>query len=259
MSKYTITLDEYAAGRYMHDHPNASILDVTGMSESTYQTYARELFPESYPMYTEGVAAKNDFEKKFVNHFRFSEIGYSTLGMFKQRLGVWLDEKMPYFAQLHASKIDFSKIFDDTDLTTTEGETLARDTDKTAARTSQIARNSRQNGTDNTAVIDGAKKEGVMPFVASGVTPAFVDIKRQTSEDGARNRSISNGSSETESTGANDVENAVEQMARDKEVTIKGRQGVDMVDRIKRYREEILPFYKILFDDAKHDLFLLIY
>ena len=79
MSKYTLEL------RYLYEDENFKLFDFP------YNLYDNDLKPW--------------FEEKFYQHFMFYEIGFDTIGMFKQRLMSKLNDIFPYYKQLYETEI----------------------------------------------------------------------------------------------------------------------------------------------------------
>ena len=79
MSKYTLHL------RYIYEDENYNLFDFP------YNLYDNDLKPW--------------FEEKFFQHFMFYEIGFDTIGMFKQRLMSKLNDIFPYYKQLYETEI----------------------------------------------------------------------------------------------------------------------------------------------------------
>ena len=79
MSKYTLEL------RYMYEDENFKLFDFP------YNLYDNDLKPW--------------FEEKFYQHFMFYEIGFDTIGVFKQRLTTKLNDIYPYYRDLYETII----------------------------------------------------------------------------------------------------------------------------------------------------------
>ena len=79
MSKYTLEL------RYLYEDENFNLFDFP------YNLYNNDLKPW--------------FEEKFYQHFMFYEIGFDTIGMFKQRLMSKLNDIYPYYRDLYETEI----------------------------------------------------------------------------------------------------------------------------------------------------------
>ena len=79
MSKYTLEF------RYIANDENFNLFDFP------YNLYDNDLKPW--------------FEEKFKQHFMFYEIGFETIGQFKQRLMSTLNDIFPYYKQLYETEI----------------------------------------------------------------------------------------------------------------------------------------------------------
>ena len=79
MSKYTLQL------RYIYEDKKYNLFDFP------YDLYDNDLKPL--------------FQEKFFQHFMFYEIGFDTIGMFKQRLMSKLNDIFPYYKQLYETEI----------------------------------------------------------------------------------------------------------------------------------------------------------
>ena len=58
------------------------------------------LFTFSYDFYTDDKESKKEFERLFIEHYYFREIGFETPERFKMKLKAKLDLMMPYYRQL---------------------------------------------------------------------------------------------------------------------------------------------------------------
>lgn len=61
------------------------------------------LFPKDYDFYSE--EHRENFEKKFIDHYYFSEIGFETLELFRYRLRSKLNDIMPKYKMIFESEI----------------------------------------------------------------------------------------------------------------------------------------------------------
>ena len=68
-----------------------------------HQTH--KIFDFDYDFYTNDETIKYNFEDKFINEYYFNEIGYETVGRFKQRLRTKLNKIMPYYSQLYQTEL----------------------------------------------------------------------------------------------------------------------------------------------------------
>ena len=63
-----------------------------------------KVFNFNYPFYSESKAEKEVFEKLFIKHFYFREIGFETPERFKHKLEAKLNLIMPYYSQLYQTE-----------------------------------------------------------------------------------------------------------------------------------------------------------
>ena len=68
-----------------------------------HQTH--KIFDFDYDFYTNDETIKYNFEDKFINEYYFNEIGFETVGRFKQRLKTKLNKIMPYYTQLYQTEL----------------------------------------------------------------------------------------------------------------------------------------------------------
>lgn len=62
-----------------------------------------DLFDFPYNLYDNDL--KTFFEEKFYQHFMFNEIGFDTIGQFKQRLASKLNDIFPYYRDLYETMV----------------------------------------------------------------------------------------------------------------------------------------------------------
>ena len=70
------------------------------------------LFTFSYDFYTDDKESKKEFERLFIEHYYFREIGYETPERFKMKLKAKLDLIMPYYRQLAMTEWEQLKTVD---------------------------------------------------------------------------------------------------------------------------------------------------
>ena len=73
-----------------------------------HQTH--KIFDFDYDFYTNDETIKYNFEDKFINEYYFNEIGFETVGRFKQRLRTKLNKIMPYYTQLYQTELRSKEI-----------------------------------------------------------------------------------------------------------------------------------------------------
>lgn len=62
-----------------------------------------KVFDFEYDFYDNDLKSK--FEKKFIDHYYFDEIGFETIARFKHRLRTTLNDIMPYYKQLYETEL----------------------------------------------------------------------------------------------------------------------------------------------------------
>ena len=63
-----------------------------------------KVFDFDYTFYSNNITEKYEFEKLFLEHFYYREIGFETPERFKHKLKAKLDLIMPYYAQLYKTE-----------------------------------------------------------------------------------------------------------------------------------------------------------
>ena len=66
---------------------------------------SHKIFDFDYDFYTNDETIKYNFEDKFINEYYFNEIGFETVGRFKQRLRAKLNKIKPYYSQLYQTEL----------------------------------------------------------------------------------------------------------------------------------------------------------
>ena len=76
------------------------------IAEMLNNPLTREIFPTDYLFYDDEPSVKEEFERKFIEHFYYREIGFETPFIFKQRLNALLLLKMPYWIKLYQTELE---------------------------------------------------------------------------------------------------------------------------------------------------------
>lgn len=97
-----------------------SFTDFRDLDATTDQKIERGrpfLFNFEYEFYSKNSDVKMEFERQFIRHFYFSEIGFETVGLFKMRLRDKLDMIMPRYIELFNSRAEIGKILENNKMT----------------------------------------------------------------------------------------------------------------------------------------------
>ena len=207
MSKYTLEL------RYLYEDENFKLFDFP------YNLYNNDLKPW--------------FEEKFFQHFMFYEIGFDTIGMFKQRLMSKLNDIFPYYKQLYETEIRSKGI--DFMLNKDLKESYVREL------TSNSNSNQESNVTSNSL------------STAGQLTPSLIANSQKIDkfmDSAQKDNSTSNSTSTGESNG-----NSKEEYT----LTSQGNIGItSSAELLTKWRETILNIDLMIFEEC-NDLFMQIF
>ena len=207
MSKYTLEL------RYLYEDENFKLFDFP------YNLYNNDLKPW--------------FEEKFYQHFMFYEIGFDTIGMFKQRLMSKLNDIFPYYKQLYETEIRSKGI--DFMLNKDLKESYVREL------TSNSNSNQESNVTSNSL------------STAGQLTPSLIANSQKIDkfmDSAQKDNSSSNSTSTGESNG-----NSREEYT----LTSQGNIGItSSAELLTKWRETILNIDLMIFEEC-NDLFMQIF
>lgn len=104
------------------------------------------IFDFEYPFYNENY--RSTFEKHFIEHFYFDEIGLETVSRFKQRLKIKLNLIMPYWNKIFLADELEQRILDNYDVT----ETYSREVKNISTATNESSNKNLQSETPLTKV-----------------------------------------------------------------------------------------------------------
>ena len=207
MSKYTLEL------RYMYEDKNFKLFDFP------YNLYDNDLKPW--------------FEEKFYQHFMFYEIGFDTIGMFKQRLMSKLNDIFPYYKQLYETEIR------------TKGIDFMLNKDLKESYVRELTSNSNSNQESN--VTSNSLS------TAGQLTPSLIANSQKIDkfmDSAQKDNSSSNSTSTGESNG-----NSREEYT----LTSQGNIGItSSAELLTKWRETLLNIDLMIFEEC-NDLFMQIF
>ena len=207
MSKYTLEL------RYLYEDENFKLFDFP------YNLYDNDLKPW--------------FEEKFYQHFMFYEIGFDTIGMFKQRLMSKLNDIFPYYKQLYETEIR------------TKGIDFMLNKDLKESYVRELTSNSNSNQESN-VTSNGLSTAGQL-------TPSLIANSQKIDkfmDSAQKDNSSSNSTSTGESNG-----NSKEAYT----LTSQGNIGItSSAELLTKWRETLLNIDLMIFEEC-NDLFMQIF
>ena len=207
MSKYTLQL------RYIYEDEKYNLFDFP------YNLYDNDLKPW--------------FQEKFYQHFMFYEIGFDTIGMFKQRLMSKLNDIFPYYKQLYETEIR------------TKGIDFMLNKDLKESYVRELTSNSNSNQESNVSSNSLSTAGQLTPSLIanSQKIDKFMDSAQK---DNTSSNSISSG----ESNG-----NSKEQYT----LTSQGNIGItSSAELLTKWRETLLNIDLMIFEEC-NDLFMQIF
>ena len=187
------------------------------------------LFNFDYDFYTDNIEIKKKFEQKFIDRYRFNEIGFETVARFKHYLKTSLNEIAPYYKQLYESELRCNDI--DFMLNKDYTETFIKNIDSLSKSTE--SQNSSYNDLTNESNIN------------DGVSDVSLSQGNLTSVMGNENTATSNGTGTSENT---QNENYT--------LTGKGNIGItSSAELLQKWREVMINIDQLMLDDLA-DLFM---
>ena len=190
------------------------------------------LFNFDYDFYSDNVEIKKKFEQKFIDRYRFNEIGFETVARFKHYLKTSLNEIAPYYKQLYESELRCNDI--DFMLNKDYTETFIKNIDSLSKSTE--TQNSNYNDLTNESNIN------------DGVSDVELTKGNLTSVTGNENTSTSNGTGTSEN-----------KQNENYTLTGKGNIGItSSAELLQKWREVMINIDKMILDELS-DLFMLIY
>ena len=199
-----------------------------------------DLFDFSYNLYDNSL--KQYFEEKFKQHFFLYEIGFETVGLFKQQLQATLNDIYPYYKQLYETEIRCKNI--DFMLNKDLKETFIKETIGEGTSTVNSSQTSTSNSNSNDLSTSHDTPQNRVDDLDKFMSAA------QKSSSNSENTNSANGN--TTSTGINKSTDKTELISQ-------GNIGVtSSAQLLEGWRSIIINIDQLMFDELK-SLFLLVY
>ena len=249
---------------------------------------ARELSTalSTYPLYKQKngdietiIPEREELNKRLLNHYKYREIGFETVGRFLDELQITMEEIMPYYNELYASveimaelenpfdNVDIIEKYDEktTGTATNEGSSEVTTQSHNATQSEDSSETNATVG--NTAKsVNSATPQGVLDISADNIDAVpYADNATWnsfTNSDQANTTGISEASTDTNSTqDAESVSQTITAGTTEHTFTKKGNQGVntyahDMIE----FRTSIIDVTnKIINDSRIAELFMMVF
>lgn len=257
-ARYTIVLKTL-----MEDERVKPLLD---KALSTYPMYE----PENKMVYSL-IPKREELNKKLLNHYKYREIGFETVGRFLDELQISMEEIMPYYYQLFKSQdimnsiddpfgnVDIVETFEQETEGTAHGTTTGTATSDSETNTSSETQSNMQN---NTKDVESSTPQGNLDHSTKDINSVDHADKVNWNED----ISNSSGNSSESGTSKTDSESSAESDSTTSgktthTLTKQGNQGVNTYAHdMKELREIFLNIeQQIINDERISELFMRIY
>ena len=222
--------------------------------EMMSQPLVNGVFTFDYEFYSDNQQDKETFEKLFVSHFYFREIGFETPERFKMKLQSKLNLIMPYYRQLALTEWDkvrsIEQMMESKNLTeTTEHMQSIQGNSET-----QSNQSSSSNATQNTTSSNESKASNL----ADGVSQSSLDEGYLTAS--GKTEQTDNTQTESSGTGSQTLTGNNEQQLTEKTTfTSNGDIGIQTpAYAIAEWRKIIININQMIINECE-DLFMKIY
>ena len=222
--------------------------------EMMSQPLINGVFTFDYEFYSDNVQDKETFEKLFVSHFYFREIGFETPERFKVKLQSKLNLIMPYYRQLALTEWDkvrsIEQMMESKNLTeTTEHIQSIQGNSET-----QSNQSSSSNATQNATSTNESKASNLADGVSqSSLTDGYLTASGKTEQ-------TDNTQTESSGTGSQTLTGNNEQQLTEKTTfTSNGDIGIQTpAYAIAEWRKIIININQMIINECE-DLFMKIY
>lgn len=267
-----------------------SLLDNPVMNEkiqkalSTYPLYEKRSKEEFIPSY---IPTREELNRKILNHYKYREIGFETVGRFLDELEISMNEIMPKYNLLfNSADVDFNIIYNvdykrtiDTDKSG-DSSSIVNGEDSTSSQMESTSKHT-ATGTDEStsnAQTSGTNREleSQTPQNALSLSDSISGVEYADNAKWGKNNSTDkidkSGSTSTEAngedsstnttSGRNKVESSGEHTETEQTIeTTKGNYGVvSAQELVRKYRETIINIEQMIIDDERiAELFMLVY
>lgn len=227
-----------------------------------------------YPIY-EGkkdydlIPTREQLNTKILNHYKYREIGFETVGRFIDELKITMDEIMPYYNELFKTveiMADIEDPFGNVDMTETYSEERTDSSSGENASNVSATSNSEQNTESNSTVNDSKERERrFQDTPQNNVTDIDRYLTDYTKENETNNSQGTSNSSTTDSTqgSTSTTSNGSSESSGTTSHTLhrKGNHGVNTYAHdMNEFRTSIIDIVdRIIHDKRLAELFMLVW
>lgn len=248
MSKYTMQLREIYSPTLQFETPFFTKEDVIGWFEN-YELSDYLTQDEINVINDRGTWNKHKLATKIVNHYAMREIGFETMGLFADRVKVFMNELMEeYLPLIYSASIEYDPLIN-VDYSETYSHTLANNTTGSNTTTSQVATTTSTSSSGLDVQSDTPQGNISKSSILGGSYASSTSANENTASD--TSNSSSNGTSNLTNN---------EQLAENSTKHIIGNSGVSATAQkmIALYRDNIRAIDREIINKC-NELFMCIY
>ena len=212
------------------------------------------VFTFDYEFYSDNVQDKETFEKLFVSHFYFREIGFETPERFKMKLQSKLNLIMPYYRQLALTEWDKVRSIEQM----MESKNLTETTEHIQSIQGNSETQSNQSSSSNATQNATSTNESKASNLADGVSQSSLDEGYLTAS--GKTEQTDNTQTESSGTGSQTLTGNNEQQLTERTTfTSNGDIGIQTpAYAIAEWRKIIINLNQLIINECE-DLFMKIY
>lgn len=230
----------------------------------------------TYPMYVPTneknyslIPTREELNKKILNHYKYREIGFETVGRFIDELEITMNEIMPYYYSLYKSADIMNGIsdpFGNVDIKETFEQETEGSSRGSSSGTAENETNTNASSNTNTDMTNNSKNVNSKTPQGQLEINDIDSVKYADNVTWNRDSSNSNGNTEDESTTTSSSSSSGESLNETTGKTThtflkQGNQGVNTYAHdMKELREIFINIeQQIINDDRVQELFMLVY
>ena len=222
--------------------------------EMMSQPLINGVFTFDYEFYSDNHQDKETFEKLFISHFYFREIGFETPERFKVKLQAKLNLIMPYYRQLALTEWD--KVRSIEQMMTSKN--LTETTEHTQSIQGNSETQSNQSSTSNASQNTTSSNESKSSNLADGVSQSSLNDGYLTSS-GKTEQTDNTQSEATGNANQSILGNNEQQLTEKTTFTSNGDIGIQTpAYALTEWRKVIINLNQMIIDECE-DLFMKIY
>lgn len=217
------------------------------------------------------IPERTALNERLLNHYKYREIGFETVGRFLDELKITMGEIMPRYNELFKTVVTMAELpspFDNVDVTETfeqertGHETSAGSTNSKTTGTASDTTNTENNVESKSKRIESSTPQNELTIPAEGIDTVGYADKADWGRDksDANGSSTSNSSTSADSEASSETENSTSETLKHT-FTKKGNQGVNTYAHdMLEYRTAIIDVVDQIINDPRiSELFMMVY